>query len=553
MVHPCTREQNLLDKTQAIVQSLDINPSQSRDISARFVDLLRAGLTQNAPIQIPSYVTRLPSGSESGTYLAVDLGGTNCRVCSVELHGDSTYTVVKSTSSVPREVRFNPSHRPLFGFIAEQIHKFLQEQFPTELKSRLKKGKGGASPRSDFWGLGFTFSFTCHQQSPRDGRLLRWDKDWDIPDAIGQNPCDMLQVAIDALCLPVHVAVLANDSVGTLLTRSYTTSTSSWPPISAIFGTGTNAAYVERLENVKRVHDQPEFAQREPGDFMIINTEWGGLDDEMKILPSTPYDVQLDKESVHPGDQMLEKRVAGLYLAELFRLVLMAVWKDGLFDMILDGDSPVFRHKGLHSSFLSQIANTPHRALKSVVSQMFGATGMSDNDIDAIRRLAAAVVRRSARLAGILLTATIIAAGHINSTSLMRKRPSVYRVTEHTEPRISSKSEGRGLSFGRLMSWLKKAVCIPPKSGNGSTAKLQSTSPSSSSAVLGWEDNDTIDVGVDGSLIQLYPEFEAEMRTAMRNIPDIGQQLESRLSIGFVQDGSAVGAALMALGVTSET
>jgi hexokinase len=36
---------------------------------------------------LPSFVTKTPSGQELGTILALDLGGTNFRVCKVALEG----------------------------------------------------------------------------------------------------------------------------------------------------------------------------------------------------------------------------------------------------------------------------------------------------------------------------------------------------------------------------------------------------------------------------------------------------------------------------------
>jgi hexokinase len=37
---------------------------------------------------IPSHVTRRPNGTETGTFLALDLGGTNFRVCEITLEGN---------------------------------------------------------------------------------------------------------------------------------------------------------------------------------------------------------------------------------------------------------------------------------------------------------------------------------------------------------------------------------------------------------------------------------------------------------------------------------
>lgn len=48
---------------------------------------------------IPSYVQHIPSGSEKGTYLALDLGGTNLRVCEVTLLGDHKWTMKQQVST----------------------------------------------------------------------------------------------------------------------------------------------------------------------------------------------------------------------------------------------------------------------------------------------------------------------------------------------------------------------------------------------------------------------------------------------------------------------
>lgn len=56
---------------------------------------------------------------------------------------------------------------------------------------------------------------------------------------------------------------------------------------------------------------------------MAINCEYGAFDNQHKVLPRTKFDVIIDKESPRPGQQTYEKMIAGLYLGELFRLVLL--------------------------------------------------------------------------------------------------------------------------------------------------------------------------------------------------------------------------------------
>jgi len=89
--------------------------------------------------------------------------------------------------------------------------------------------------------------------------------------------------------------------------------------IGAIFGTGTNAAYMEECGQI------PKLAHMNlPADMkMGINCEYGAFDNEHKVLPRTKYDIIIDKESPRPGQQSYEKMIAGLYLGEVFRLVAL--------------------------------------------------------------------------------------------------------------------------------------------------------------------------------------------------------------------------------------
>ena len=56
---------------------------------------------------------------------------------------------------------------------------------------------------------------------------------------------------------------------------------------------------------------------------MAINCEWGAFDStNHENLPRTSYDITIDKTSNKPGEQAFEKMIAGLYLGEVFRLVM---------------------------------------------------------------------------------------------------------------------------------------------------------------------------------------------------------------------------------------
>jgi hexokinase len=86
----------------------------------------------------------------------------------------------------------------------------------------------------------------------------------------------------------LYIAALVNDTVGTLLAHSYKHPNTF---IGAIFGTGTNGAYVEDTRNIKAMTNPTS-------DEMIINIEWGNFDKNKTVLPVTIFDNKLDRESI---------------------------------------------------------------------------------------------------------------------------------------------------------------------------------------------------------------------------------------------------------------
>jgi hexokinase len=100
--------------------------------------------------------------------------------------------------------------------------------------------------------------------------------------------------------------------VGTLLTRGYLTGSCF---LGAIFGTGTNGAYVEDMATITKLKNRD--AKDHPK--MIINTEWGAFDNAVRtgllvwghraaliqtlqryVLPITRWDNALDRISINP-------------------------------------------------------------------------------------------------------------------------------------------------------------------------------------------------------------------------------------------------------------
>ncbi|MCJ1396422.1 glucokinase [Xylographa bjoerkii] len=474
--------------------------------------------------QIPTYVTAVPNGTEKGLYMAVDLGGTNFRVCSIHLNGDTTFSLTQSKVAIPREMMVAKTAQELFSFLARQIQVFLkthhEEHYEAGVRRRQTMSAADGYKDEENFYLGFTFSFPVDQLGINSGKLIRWTKGFDIEDAVGKDVCALLQDEIDKLHLPVKVAALVNDTVGTLMARSYTSPGKTGTLLGAIFGTGTNGAYVEKLEKVKKMASVSNDYDKSTGE-MIINTEWGSFDNHMSVLPNTPYDEDLDKESVNPGIQMFEKRISGMFLGEILRRAMLSMMnkshvsflKDehsGVNDVhsttTIDDDSALYKQWGLDTSFLSIVSedHSPNlRIVRQTLDRDLSVNAASFEDAEAVKMLARAIGRRAARLSAVALGAIVISTGRLNKTTI---NTSTTAIT----------TEG----------------------------KSSETNAETSEAV---KEEDVIDIGVDGSVVEYYPGFEDYLREALREIPEIGPEGEKRIRIGIAKDGSGVGAALIAL------
>jgi hexokinase len=487
--------------------------------------------------QIPTYVTGVPNGTEKGLYLAVDLGGTNFRVCSIQLHGDSTFSLTQSKVAIPRELMLAKTAKELFSFLAKQIELFLKAHHSDHFEAHIRRRETVSTPEGyrdeHVFRLGFTFSFPVHQIGINRGTLIRWTKGFDISDAVGQDVCALLQQEIDILKLPVKVAALVNDTVGTLMARSYTSPGKTGTLLGAIFGTGTNGAYVEKLSKITKPME---------GDYdkstgeMVVNTEWGSFDNTMKVLPNTIYDAQLDKDSVNPGIQMFEKRVSGMFLGEILRIVLVSLVKSPTIPLFrddnssqndyhstttIDESSPLFQQWGVDSSILSaaEADNTVGlRHLRQEMSKSLGVNAPSIEDAQAVKEISHAIAKRAARLAGVAIGAIVLHTGRLT--------PSAFSVPG---PKSAS-------AILQDVASLKIT-----EAGTATANKLADT------AGLAVNEDEIVDIGVDGSLVEFYPGFEDEMREALRAMEGIGAGGERRIRIGIAHDGSGVGAALIAL------
>ncbi|WYZ38278.1 hypothetical protein EsH8_III_000192 [Colletotrichum jinshuiense] len=441
-----------------------------------------------------------------------------------------------------------PTYKDLFRFIALQTKGFMEKHHPSDIEGwlQLVKENGVTEEvrRKYCKSLGFTFSFTFDQHAINKGTLMYWTKSFDIADAVGRDPCAMLQEALDEQQLPLLVTALANDTVGTLAARAYTSPGRSSTVVGAIFGTGTNGAYMERISRITKLHSRKEFSNSAPTAMMALNTEWGGFDGKLEVLPTTRFDRELDRDSVNPDDQHFEKRISGMYLGELLRRILIHLIQSrpGLLSLKLPEDSLIYMPDSIDSALLSAVVKDSTPTLcnaREEISRVFNATDVSINDAKAIQILSEAIGRRSARLSSVAIAGVVLQSARTG-----------YNIT--AKPDASSWNLGlnilKPILYGvhslctLLARWLhlKIRITVPTK---GSLGALYNLSGQEASFL---ESEEVIDIGVDGSLIEHFPNFERNIKEALKEIPEIGDIGERRIRIGMATDGSGVGAALIA-------
>lgn len=172
--------------------------------------------------------------------------------------------------------------------------------------------------------LGFTFSYPCVQERIDHGLLLRWTKGFGAAGVEGQDVVEMFKKSLKKNNVPVEITALINDTTGTLMASHYVDPRTR---MGIIFGTGCNCAYVEKVKNIPKI----AHLGLPPDAELAINCEWGAFDSETKeYLPRTKYDIHIDETSNKPGQQLFEKMIAGLYLGEVFRLVLCDMIEEGV-------------------------------------------------------------------------------------------------------------------------------------------------------------------------------------------------------------------------------
>ncbi|CAB4053924.1 HK [Lepeophtheirus salmonis] len=180
------------------------------------------------------------NGHENGQFLALDLGGTNFRVVLMEIGECGKFEMDSEVYAISKDL-MEGTGSALFDHIASCLA-----------------------------------NFPCRQKGLAVGELISWTKGFK--------------------CLGVEA--ILNDTTGCLMSCAWKNPKCR---IGLIIGTGTNACYLEELDNV----DLWDGDSNEPK-HMIVNTEWGAFGDHGELdYIQTKWDKRVDEGSINPVNEGL--------------------------------------------------------------------------------------------------------------------------------------------------------------------------------------------------------------------------------------------------------
>ncbi|KAI7849998.1 hypothetical protein BDC45DRAFT_519169 [Circinella umbellata] len=392
--------------TDALFQNLEqeflLSKEKLAPIIHGFVNEFQHGLktpSRGLATMIPSFVTKLPNGNETGSFLSLDLGGTNLRISAVELLGNGQVHVLELKRSPSQELKTG-SGAAFFDWIADAVHELITVKAKHLFTKTQIQGE-------DTLSLGVCWSFPVDQSGVDKGLILRMGKGFTLQDTEGHDLADMFHQAFHRKSLNVKVTAILNDTVGTLVAHAYS---NPKVRIGLIYATGINGAYPEKVEAIEKL-DPDLRANYLPGTEMLVNTEIDIFGNE-SYLPLTKYDLILDASHTQPKFQIYEKMMSGAYLGELVRLIVLDFIKaDLLFNGIIpEGLEETWSFPTAYMSALETEAakhTLNHEKGIEILSNFHFLHMPTTQDMAILTRICRIVATRSAYLASVAIISMI--------------------------------------------------------------------------------------------------------------------------------------------------
>jgi len=273
---------------------LKLTAPQLTEIAADFEKRVGEGLAAwNRQIRcMPTYIS-LQQEQRDGCAAVLDLGGSNLRA-GIACHSNGEWRLVdrSETISMPWQRNLPFSCETLLDMQVDALARLRwQDELP----------------------LGYCFSYPAEPTPDRDVLLLKWAKGIEVPGTEGRRMGGLLlsHLARRHPHLKCSGVTVINDTVAALVGGM--ADPNRVDTIGLIVGTGTNMAASLSPSCI------PKLAAA-AGEYSLlpINLESGNY----TPLHLTEWDAAVDRQSNNPGEQLLEKAVAGAYLGQIFKTVL---------------------------------------------------------------------------------------------------------------------------------------------------------------------------------------------------------------------------------------
>jgi len=352
-------------------------------IEKRLRDAMEKGLKEKTHNEasvkcFPTFVRELPTGKEHGKFLALDLGGTNFRVLVIDI-AENKFDMQSKVYSMEQDITRGAGEE-LFDYIVDCLASFMKEQ----------------GIENEVLPLGFTFSFPCKQKGLASGELIVWTKGFTASGVVGNDVVTLLENAIlKRDDIKVDITALLNDTTGCLMSCAWQHPECK---IGLIIGTGTNACYIEHVNEIEMIdRDNEELSEEEQHHEMVINTEWGAFGDKGEIdFLRTKWDKAVDQASLNPGRQTFEKLISGMYMGEIVRQVVLDLVEKKLIFENQSLDRLKVAGK-FESKYVSMVESDPVGVFdkcREVLTEL-GMENVSNDDCSTLRYVCECVSRRA--------------------------------------------------------------------------------------------------------------------------------------------------------------
>lgn len=337
-----------------------------------FLNEMKAGLAgkPSSLAMIPSFCSPDAVPKEGEQVIVIDAGGTNFRTCLVTFDHDLNPVISDfkrcRMPGIDREV----SAKEFFSIIADETERLID--------------------KSDR--IGFCFSYAATILPDHDGIPECFSKEIKASEVLGKHLGKELlkELASRGHDVSKKKVLILNDTVATLLAGQAKNARGSYDGcIGFILGTGTNTAYIEKMENITKMDPSvPRIGSQ------IINVESGCLNICLGDLDRRFLNTTKD-----PDLYGFEKMISGVYLGPLAYLIISQAVEEGLF-------SDSFRTKFASLKGLSTIEM--NHFLLEEEETVLGAVASDEEDSDTLSEILGSFIARAAKLTAANLASAVL-------------------------------------------------------------------------------------------------------------------------------------------------